>query len=128
MNRLPGTVDDLRGLRAARWIRESTTGQFDRYGPEAQAELQNGAIERLGLADTGAEWRIAHSGRTVYRSSAMAAMLDAAATGAFDVLLVGYVSRWRDGEVRHAARGSADRKRDPGDITSDSAGNPIRAR
>ena len=41
------------------------------------------------------EWRIAHSGRTVYRSPAMAAMLDAAATGAFDVLLVGYVSRWQ---------------------------------
>jgi len=95
MNRLPATVDDLRGLRAARWIRESTTGQFDRYGPEAQAELQNAAIERLGLADTGLEWRIAHSGRTVYRSPAMAAMLDAAATGAFDVLLVGYVSRWQ---------------------------------
>ena len=88
MNRLPGTVDDLRGLRAARWIRESTTGQFDRYGPEAQVELQNAAIERLGLADTGLEWRIAHSGRTVYRSPAMATMLDAAAAGAFDVLLV----------------------------------------
>ena len=89
MRRLPATVDDLRGLRAARWIRESTTGQFDRYGPEAQAELQDGAIARLGLADTGLEWRIAHSGRTVYRSPAMAAMLDAAAAGAFDVLLVG---------------------------------------
>ncbi len=95
MNRLPATVDDLRGLRAARWIRESTTGQFDRYGPEAQAELQDAAIARLGLADTGLEWRIAHSGRTVYRSPAMAAMLDAAATGAFDVLLVGYVVRWQ---------------------------------
>jgi len=95
VKRLPATVDDLRGLRAARWIRESTTGQFDRYGPEAQAELQDGAVARLGLVDTGAQWRIAHSGRTVYRSPAMAAMLDAAAAGAFDVLLVGYVSRWQ---------------------------------
>jgi DNA invertase Pin-like site-specific DNA recombinase len=95
MKRLPATVDDLRGLRAARWIRESTTGQFDRYGPEAQAELQDGAVARLGLVDTGAQWRIAHSGRTVYRSPAMAAMLEAAAAGAFDVLLVGYVSRWQ---------------------------------
>jgi DNA invertase Pin-like site-specific DNA recombinase len=95
MNRLPATVDDLRGLRAARWVRESTMGQFDRYGPEAQIELQDGAAARLGLLDTGLEWRIAHSGRTVYRSSAMAAMLDAAAAGSFDVLLVGYVSRWQ---------------------------------
>lgn len=95
MNRLPATVDDLRGLRAARWIRESTTGQFDRYGPEAQGEMQAQAVARLGLVDTGAEWRIAHSGRTVYRSPAMVAMLEAAAAGAFDVLLVGYVSRWQ---------------------------------
>ena len=81
MRRLPATVDDLRGLRAARWIRESTTGQFDRYGPEAQAELQDGAVARLGLVDTGAQWRIAHSGRTVYRSPAMAAMLPAYRVG-----------------------------------------------
>ena len=95
MSRLPESPDALPGLRAARWIRESTTGQFDRYGPEAQIELQDGAIKRLGLQDTGLIWRAAHSGRTVYRSSEMAAMLDAARNGAFDVLLVGYVSRWQ---------------------------------
>jgi DNA invertase Pin-like site-specific DNA recombinase len=76
-------------------VRESTPGQFDRYGPEAQAELQARAVKHLGLTDTGAEWRVAHSGRTVYRSPAMVAMLEAAAAGAFDVLLVGYVSRWQ---------------------------------
>jgi DNA invertase Pin-like site-specific DNA recombinase len=43
----------------------------------------------------GLVWRAAHSGRTVYRSSEMAAMLAAARAGAFDVLLVGYVSRWQ---------------------------------
>jgi DNA invertase Pin-like site-specific DNA recombinase len=95
MRRVPGTVEELRGLRAARWIRESTPGQFDRYGPEAQAELQDRAIARLGLTDTGLAWRAAHSGRTVYRAPEMAAMLDAARRGAFDVLLVGYVSRWQ---------------------------------
>lgn len=51
--RLPRSVDDLRGLRVARWIRESTTGQFDRYGPGAQRELQAGAIRHLVLVDTG---------------------------------------------------------------------------
>jgi DNA invertase Pin-like site-specific DNA recombinase len=95
VNRLPASVDDLRGLRAARWIRESTTGQFDRYGPEAQSELQARAVKHLGLLESGQEWRVAHSGRTVYRSPAMVAMLEAAAAGAFDVLLVGYVSRWQ---------------------------------
>src|SRR5512142_235121 len=95
MNRLPATVDELTGLRAARWIRESSPGQFDRYGPEAQLELQDNVVRRLGLDDTGLVWRAAHSGRTVYRSSEMAAMLAAARERRFDVLLVGYVSRWQ---------------------------------
>ncbi len=95
MKHLAASVEELRGLRAARWIRESTPGQFDRYGPEAQRELQDGAIRSLGLSDTGLEWRAAHSGRTVYRSPEMASMLAAAERGEFDVLLVGYVSRWQ---------------------------------
>jgi DNA invertase Pin-like site-specific DNA recombinase len=95
VTKLPTSPDALGGLRAARWIRESTPGQFDRYGPEAQIELQDAAIRRLGLEDTGLVWRAAHSGRTVYRSSEMVAMLDSARNGAFDVLLVGYVSRWQ---------------------------------
>jgi hypothetical protein len=95
MRRLPATVEDLAGRRAARWIRESTPGQFDRYGPEAQAELQDRAIERLGLTDSRLAWRAAHSGRTVYRSAEMADMLAAARRGDFEVLLVGYVSRWQ---------------------------------
>ncbi|MHB8399629.1 MAG: recombinase family protein [Candidatus Limnocylindrales bacterium] len=95
MKRLPLSLDDLRGLRAARWVRESTPGQFDRYGPEAQVELQDGAIGRLGLVDAGLCWRAAHSGRTVYRSAEMEAMLGAAERDEFDVLLVGYVSRWQ---------------------------------
>ena len=68
MNRLPNTIEDLAGRRSARWIRESTAGQFDRYGPEAQAELQDRSIARLGLVDSGLAWRAAHSGRPVYRS------------------------------------------------------------
>ena len=95
MSRLPATIEDLAGRRAARWIRESTSGQFDRYGPEAQAELQDRAIARLGLVDSGLAWRAAHSGRTVYRSAEMAEMLVSAQRGDFDVLLVGYVSRWQ---------------------------------
>ena len=95
MRRLPATIEELAGRRAARWIRESTPGQFDRYGPEAQAELQDRAIAKLGLVDSGLAWRAAHSGRTVYRSAEMADMLGAAQRGDFEVLLVGYVSRWQ---------------------------------
>ena len=95
MTRLPASTDDLRGLRAARWIRESTAGQFDRYGPDAQRELQDRSVGRFGLRDTGLSWVAAHSGATVHSSAPMVAMLDAARAGAFDVLLVGYVARWQ---------------------------------
>ena len=88
--RLPRSTDDLRGLRAARWVRESTAGQTDRYGPEAQREQQDRSIERHGLVDTGTTWSVAHSGRTIARTSQWADML-AAAGVTFDVLLVGYV-------------------------------------
>lgn len=90
--RLPRTTDDLRGLRAARWVRESTAGQTDRYGPEAQREQQDRSIERHGLADTGTTWSVAHSGRTIARTPQWSDMI-AAAGVTFDVLLVGYVSR-----------------------------------
>ena len=56
MKRLPRSVEGLRGLRAARWIRESTERQTDRFGPDAQREQQDRAIERWGLADTGRTW------------------------------------------------------------------------
>ena len=38
---LPRSLDDIEGLRAARWIRESTKDQFDRYGPASQREKQD---------------------------------------------------------------------------------------
>lgn len=93
MRRLPRSLEDLRGLRAARWIRESTAGQWDNFGPHAQRELGDRALERHGLADTGIEYSTAHSGRTIASTPEWAAML-AAAGVAWDILVVGYVSRF----------------------------------
>ena len=93
--RLPSSLDDLRGLRAARWVRESTEGQYDRYGPESQHEQMDRFVERYGLVDSGIVYSVAHSGRTVWRSSTMADMLAAASAGSFDVLLTGYFDRWQ---------------------------------
>lgn len=76
-------------------MRKSTAGQYDHNGPEAQRRMQVDSMGRLGLVDTGLVWEPAHSGATVYRSRAMAAMLDAARTGAFDVLVVAYTARWQ---------------------------------
>ncbi len=89
------TLDDLRGLRAARWVRESSRGQFDRYGPASQQENMDHFAERYGLVDTGLVFTVAHSGRTVWRSETMTSMLRAAEAGEFDVLLTGYFDRWQ---------------------------------
>ncbi len=90
---LPRSLEDLRGRRAARWIRESTAGQADNFGPDAQAEQQTRAIERWGLVDTGGAWQVAHSGRTIAATGQWAEML-AGAGEDWDVLVVGYVSRF----------------------------------
>jgi DNA invertase Pin-like site-specific DNA recombinase len=95
VKRLPRSVDDIRGLRAARWIRESTAGQYDRYGPASQRERQDRFIERHGLVDTGLVYQVAHSGRTVWRSATMAAMVEDLRAGQFDLLLTGYSDRWQ---------------------------------
>ena len=79
--RPPGSLDELRGLRAARWIRESTAGQYDRYGPESQHEQMDRFAERYGLVDSGIVYTVAESGRTVWRSTTMAEMLAAARSG-----------------------------------------------
>jgi DNA invertase Pin-like site-specific DNA recombinase len=90
---LPRSLEDLRGRRAARWIRESTAGQADNFGPDAQLEQQSRAIERWGLVDTGGAWHVAHSGRTIAATGQWAEML-AGAGQDWEVLVVGYVSRF----------------------------------
>ena len=95
MKRIPRSLDEIGGLRAARWIRESTAGQYDRYGPASQREQQDRFIERHGLVDTGLVYQVAHSGRTVWRSATMASMVEDLRAGRFDLLLTGYSDRWQ---------------------------------
>ncbi len=90
---LPRSLEDLKGRRAARWVRESTAGQADNFGPDAQLEQQTRAIERWGLLDTGGAWQVAHSGRTIATTGQWAEMLEGAGHD-WDVLVVGYVSRF----------------------------------
>ena len=92
---LPRELDDLQGMQAARWFRESTAGQWDNFGPDAQREQQDRAIERYALVDAGLEWSVAASGWTsAWRTATWEAMIGSATAGAFDVLVVGYVSRF----------------------------------
>jgi hypothetical protein len=92
---LPLSLDHVAGLRVARSFRESTAGQWDNFGPDAQREQQDRAIARYGLIDTGLEWSVASSGWTsAWRTPTWEAMLAAAREGSFDILVVGYVSRF----------------------------------
>jgi len=95
MKRLPRSLDEISGLRVARWVRESTAGQYDRFGPASQREQQDRFIDRHGLIDSGLLFEVAHSGTTVWRSPKMTEMLEAARAGSFDLLLAGYSDRWQ---------------------------------
>lgn len=90
---LPQSLDELRGLRAARWIRESTRSQVDNFGPDAQRERQDTAIRQYGLIDSGIGWLVAHSGRTIVKAPEWAEMQRRAGVD-YDVLLLGYVNRF----------------------------------
>ena len=84
MKPLPRSLDEIGGLRAARWIRESTASQYDRYGPASQRDQQDRFIERHGLVDTGLVYQVAHSGRTVCARRTMATMVEDLRSGRFD--------------------------------------------
>ncbi len=100
---LPERPADLRGLGAARWVRESSGRQLDKYGPTAQRAMQDRAIEELGLIDTGLSWTVAKSGWSgrewmheppATLTPEFRAMVEAAERYLYEVLLVGYTSRF----------------------------------
>lgn len=104
MRRLPSDAEGLTGLRSASWVRVSTKGQQDNFGPDAQRRQIGRAVEKLGLLDTGLRWDVAHSGKTIDRTPEWSDMLERAGVG-YDVLVVGYVSRFsRDLETSLRAR------------------------
>ena len=95
MKALPRNASEIQGRRAARWYRESTAGQFDAFGPDAQRDQQDRAIALHGLIDSGLEWSVAASGwKTAWQTPAWQAMLEAARSGTFDILVVGHASRF----------------------------------
>lgn len=90
---LPQSIRDLAGRRAALWVRESTAGQFDAFGPDAQREQYDRALRRYELVDTGVGWSVAHSGWKIARHPSWHDMIGQAGI-TFDVLVVGYASRF----------------------------------
>ncbi len=87
-------ADDLAGKTWAGYIRESTRGQADRYGPEIQRSEQAKFGERHGLVATNREYVDLVSGKDTLRRTDFARMLADAEAGAFEVLLCYDTSRF----------------------------------
>ena len=86
--------EDLAGRSWAGYVRESTRGQADRYGPALQRAEQARFAERHGLVATNQEYLDLVSGKDALRRSDFARMVRDAEAGAFDVLLVYDTSRF----------------------------------
>ena len=89
------SIDELTGLRARAWVRESTKRQFDRHGPESQRKNMRTFTDRFGLRLDTVEYVTAGSGKTVHRSPQMQRMIGDARLGMFDILIVGYYDRFQ---------------------------------
>ena len=74
--------EDLAGKTWAGYVRESTRGQADRYGPDIQRAEQRRFAERHGLVSTGREYLDLVSGKDTLRRSDFGRMIaDAEAEG-----------------------------------------------
>ena len=88
------TFDDLRGLRAEGYIRDSTLDQKDGFGPEIQHHNIERFSESYGIV-LGDRWYTEFvSGRSSRNRSQFQQFLDDARLDLFDVLLVDHTSRF----------------------------------
>ncbi len=86
--------EDLAGRRYAGYIRESTRGQADRYGPDLQRTEQERFASRYGLASADLEYVDLVSGKDTLRRTDFARMIADAEAGRFEVLLCSDTSRF----------------------------------
>jgi DNA invertase Pin-like site-specific DNA recombinase len=86
--------EDLSGRRWAGYLRESTRGQADRYGPAIQRDEQARYAARYGLLPTDLEYCDLVSGKDTLRRTDFRRMLADAEAGRFDVLLCYDTSRF----------------------------------
>ena len=88
------TFDDLRGLRAEGYIRDSTLDQKDGFGPAIQRGNEERFAEAYGLV-LGRRWYTEFtSGRSVKKRLEFHRFLEDAGMDLFDVLLVDHTSRF----------------------------------
>jgi DNA invertase Pin-like site-specific DNA recombinase len=86
--------EDLAGRTWAGYVRESTRGQADRYGPDLQRAEQGRFAERHSLVSTDREYVDLVSGKDTLRRTDFARMVLDAEAGTFEVLLCYDTSRF----------------------------------
>ena len=88
------TFEDLRGLRAEGYVRDSTLDQKDGFGPEIQHRNIERFSESYGVV-LGDRWYTEFvSGRSSRNRSQFQRFLDDARLDLFDILLVDHTSRF----------------------------------
>jgi len=88
------TFEDLRGLRAEGYIRDSTLDQRDGFGPEIQRHNEERFAETYGLV-LGHRWYTEFvSGRHIQKRKEFQQLIEDASLDQFDVLLVDHTSRF----------------------------------
>ena len=88
------SFEDLRGLRAEGYIRDSTLDQRDGFGPEIQKHNIERFSDSYGLS-LGCRWYTEFvSGRSTQHRSQFQQFLDDAFLDSYDVLLVDHTSRF----------------------------------
>jgi DNA invertase Pin-like site-specific DNA recombinase len=88
------TFEDLRGLRAECYVRDSTLDQRDGFGPDIQRHNEERFAQSYGLA-LGDRWYTEFvSGRSAKKRQEFQSVLDDARLDRFDVLLVDHTSRF----------------------------------
>jgi DNA invertase Pin-like site-specific DNA recombinase len=88
------TFDDLKGLRAEGYIRDSTRDQKDGFGPELQHKSIETFSNTYGLNLGTAYYTDFITGTSTLKRSGFNQALSDARNGSFDVLLVYHTSRF----------------------------------
>ncbi|MEK7682365.1 MAG: recombinase family protein, partial [Chloroflexota bacterium] len=92
--RQPMTFEDLKGLRAEGYIRDSILDQKDGFGPDIQRRNEERFAQSYSLV-LGARWYTEFvSGRTASKRRELQQVLEDARLDCFDVLLVDHTSRF----------------------------------
>lgn len=93
------SFEDLRGLRAVGYIRDSTLDQRDGFGPDIQRRNEERFGESYGLILSDRWYTEFVTGRSMQKRVEFLSLLEDARLDEFDVLLVDHTSRFGRNQV-----------------------------